>query len=204
MSENVSIFKWTDERARAALLVAEDELSDIQIAQKVDITDRTLYRWKEHPDFQARVKQHIADLEASIKRFAIAKKRNRVGRQNADWLRLQQIREERAGNPAMGGVPGDETGLMIRQFKVIGTGMNAQTIEEYVVDTGLVKAQSELEKQAAGEVGDDPPVRLRHGGDPDNPTPIRSESNVVIFIPATEEVDIDGDDDGESPDPASP
>jgi hypothetical protein len=151
--------------------------------------------WKQHPDFQSRVKQHIADLEASVLKYAIAKKRNRVARQNADWERLERIRELRADNPALGGVEGDETGLMIRQFKVIGTGHNAQTIEEYVVDTALVKARTDLEKQAAGEVGDEPPVKMRHaiGGDPDNPTPIEQRGTFTIQIDSRRGEDADSE-----------
>jgi hypothetical protein len=167
--QNLTEFRWNKARNDAALLLAEDELTDTAIAEKVGTTRQTLHTWKQHPDFKARIAEHIAELEASVLRYAIAKKRNRVGRQNADWERLERIRELRADNPALGGVEGDETGLMIRQFKVIGTGHNAQTIEEYVVDTALVKARSDLEKQAAGEVGDDPPVKVRHGGDPDAP-----------------------------------
>jgi hypothetical protein len=180
--QNGTEFKWSKARNDAALLVAEDDLTDIAIAEKIGIGRTTLFMWKQHPDFQARVKQHIADLEASVLKYAIAKKRNRVARQNADWERLERIRELRADNPALGGVEGDETGLMIRQFKVIGTGHNAQTIEEYVVDTALVKARTDLEKQAAGEVGDEPPLKVRHGGDPDNPTPIEQRGTFTILI----------------------
>lgn len=173
--QNGAEFRWTKPRADAALLLAEDELSDAAIAEKVGIGRTTLFTWKQHPDFQARIKEHIAELEASILRYAIAKKRNRVARQNADWERLERIREERANNPEMGGVSGDDTGLLIRQYKVIGTGHNAQTIEEIVVDTGLVKARSELEKHTAGELDQTPAMKVRHGGDPDNKEPIRHE-----------------------------
>lgn len=182
--DSLQKFTWNSRRAIAALRVAEDEMRDEDIAAEAGITRQGLTKWKQQPEFQARVKEHIADLEASVLRYAIAKKRNRVRRQNADWERLERIREQRADNPVLGGVPGDETGLMIRQYKVIGTGHNAQTIEEYVVDTALVKARSDLEKQAASEVGDDPPVRHRVAGDPDNPTPIATQSSVMLYIPA--------------------
>lgn len=191
--QNGTEFRWNKARNDAALLVAEDDLTDTAIAEKVGIGRTTLFMWKQQPEFQARVKQHIADLEAAVLKYAIAKKRNRVARQNADWERLERIREQRADNPALGGVAGDETGLMIRQFKVIGTGHNAQTIEEYVVDTALVKARSDLEKQAAGEVGDDPPVKHRVGGDPDNPTPIEQRGTFTILIDSRRDEDADSD-----------
>lgn len=170
-------FVWTKPRSDAALMLAEDEFSDARIAEKVGVTRRGLAKWKQHPDFTARIQEHVADLEASVKQFAIAKKRNRVARQNADWLRLQVVREERAASPDMAAVPGGSTGLLVKQYKVIGAGPSAQLVEEYVLDTGLVRSQGELEKQAAGEVGDDA-TRVQIGGIPGG-APIRAEMTHV-------------------------
>lgn len=178
--QNTPKFQWTRARVKAALLCAEDDLTEEQIATSVGVNRKTLYDWRMNADFQTRVKQHIAELEAAVLKFAIAKKRNRVARQNADWMRLQQIREERAEDPTMRHVPGGETGLVVRQLKMLGVGINAEVIEEFVFDAALVKAQSELEKQASGEVGDDPPIKLRHGGDPENPLVVKALIGVDV------------------------
>lgn len=69
----------TAQRMKAAILVAEDELTDEQIAREVGIKDRTtIWRWKDVPAFQAAVATHRQRLELSVSRFWIAKRRKRV------------------------------------------------------------------------------------------------------------------------------
>jgi hypothetical protein len=50
-------------------------------------------------------------------------------------------------------VPGAETGLLTRTYKQIGSGEGAEKVEEYQVETGLLKELREHEKQAAQELG---------------------------------------------------
>jgi hypothetical protein len=49
--------------------------------------------------------------------------------------------------------PGADTGLLMRTWKQIGSGDSAVIVEEYQVDTGLLKALLDHEKQAAQELG---------------------------------------------------
>lgn len=53
----------------------------------------------------------------------------------------------------MVGIPGGETGLLVRKYKNLGSGDNARTVEEYEVDTGLLAELRAHEKQAAEELG---------------------------------------------------
>lgn len=152
VEQNGTQFRWNDARNRAALLLAEDELTDIAIAEKVGIGRTTLFYWKQHPDFQARLKQNVADLEATALKFAIAKKRKRVAALDDRWRRLQRIMEERGASPEMADVPGGGTGLLVHQIKVVGTGQNAETVDEYVIDASLLRESREHEKQAAQEL----------------------------------------------------
>lgn len=50
-------------------------------------------------------------------------------------------------------VPGGKTGLLVREIKSIGAGPNSREVEEYKVDTGLLKELREHERQAAIELG---------------------------------------------------
>ncbi|HEU0165846.1 MAG TPA: hypothetical protein VFQ54_12445, partial [Thermomicrobiales bacterium] len=50
--------------------------------------------------------------------------------------------------PAGGG-----TGLILRQYKQVGSGRDAQLVEEYVVDTATVRQIQSLHEQAAKELG---------------------------------------------------
>jgi hypothetical protein len=50
-------------------------------------------------------------------------------------------------------VPGGRTGLLVRTIKSIGSGEKATTVEEFAVDTGLLREIRELELQVSKELG---------------------------------------------------
>jgi hypothetical protein len=69
------------------------------------------------------------------------------------WNKLHQVVQERGADPAMRGVPGGKSGLMVHNVKSIGSGDNAERVDLYEVDTGLLQQCLNLEKQAAQECG---------------------------------------------------
>jgi hypothetical protein len=146
-------FRWTGRKLDAVRLVAEDSLSDERIAAQVGIDRRQLTRWKSVPQFMAKVEGIVAALGERSLCFAVARRHRRVKAQNDRWQRLKQIIRARAADPEMVGVPGGSTGLVLRRLKMIGAGENSREIEEYEVDTGLLKALLDHEKQVAQEVG---------------------------------------------------
>lgn len=159
MIQNETGFTWTAQRERAALLVAEDELSDEKIAESCGVKRVTLYRWKQHPEFSERVAEHVTALEAEMLKYSIAKRRKRIAALDDRWQRMQQVIEARSldmsgvdrdGIPA---IPGGITGLLVHQEKAIGTGQNQTIIDEYAVDTGLLRELRAHEEQAAKELG---------------------------------------------------
>jgi hypothetical protein len=103
MSQNVPIleplacedeeqpWEWTEQRETAALLVAQDDLSDEKIAKKLKIDRRTLHRWKTVKEFRLRVDEHLDEIRKAILRFPVAKKIYRVERINRDWEELKKI-----------------------------------------------------------------------------------------------------------------
>ncbi len=100
-----------------------------------------------------RIAAAIAEYRVAIKAEGIANKQNRIDRLNADWLRLQQVIAERAADPTMADVPGGTTGLLVRTVKALGHGADARIVEEYAVDTGLLRELRAHEEQAAKELG---------------------------------------------------
>lgn len=86
-------------------------------------------------------------------RYPIAKLRNRMQRLNRRWEKGHEVIEARAADPAMQNVPGGPTGLLVRTYKQIGVGRDAETVEEYAVDTATLRELREMEKQAAQELG---------------------------------------------------
>ena len=67
---------------------------------------------------------------------------------------LRSIVKARAADPNNQSAPGANTGYMVRNVKQIGGGDTAQVVEEFVLDTGLLRELREIEKQAAIECGD--------------------------------------------------
>jgi len=175
-------FKWTARSSRAAQLVAEDTKSDVRIAEEIGIAARTLERWKLHPEFAARVREIVDALRAAVLSQGIADRVNRIKRLNADWERMQAVQVARAkehneileirieaarkfkeaqeaGIPTDGMIrpsdlpsiaAGGETGLLVRQPKLAA---NGTTVEEFAVDTALLREIRETERQAAKELG---------------------------------------------------
>jgi hypothetical protein len=144
---------WTEQKEQAALLVAQDMLSDELIAKDVDVCRRTLATWKTEPEFKARVAAILEEIKAAVVARGIADKQNRVDAYNDRWERMRKVIEGRAVEHA-GYAGGGATGLLVRQLKSIGKGEDAREVEEYAVDTALLKEMREHEKQAAIEVGD--------------------------------------------------
>lgn len=151
MQPNTTDFKWDRKRDKAALEVAQDDRSDAEIAAALKIDKTTLERWKRHPVFRVRVQQHIDDFREAIKAEGIANRQNRVDYAKDRHRRLQQIMDERAAAMA-GEHPGAGTGLLVHQVKVLGAGRNAITIDEYALDTSLLKEMREHEKQVAQDL----------------------------------------------------
>lgn len=140
-------------RADAARLLAEGQLTDRAVAAQVGVNRMTLQRWKKQPDFAAEVNERIDELQRDVFRRGIASRIRRINALNDRWERMHRIVEERASAPEMQDVPGGKSGLLVRRLKSLGAGENAQTVEEYEIDVGLLREMREHERQAAQELG---------------------------------------------------
>lgn len=151
MSENVRL-KWTKKLRRAAQLLASGKMPETQIAEELGVNPRTLYRWRQHPEFAAEVEQIVASTAAALQAKGIAEKQNRIDALNERWRLMQQVIAERA--ELLRDVPGGgSTGLLVRQVKAVRISEDGpEPIEEYRVDTALLKEMRETERQAAQEL----------------------------------------------------
>src|SRR3954454_1088220 len=89
-------FRWTEPRLQAALLCAEDELPDEVIADRCGVSRKTLHTWRQHPDFQAQMGDHIGQLQAGMFKLAVAKKHKRLEVLNTLHDSCLKIIEDRA------------------------------------------------------------------------------------------------------------
>jgi hypothetical protein len=144
---------WNEQKELAALLVAQGRLPDEHIAADVGVTRMTLFRWRGEPEFAARVDSILVEIKAATIARGIADRQNRINAYNDRWQRMQKVIEGRAVEHATY-AGGGATGLLVKQIKVIGKGEDAREVEEYSVDTPLLREMREHEKQAAIEVGE--------------------------------------------------
>jgi hypothetical protein len=131
---------------RAALLVAEDKLTDDQIAAEVGIARRNLTRWKTKPAFAARVNELRAAMRKRIERVAIADQAERVKALDHRWHRLGEGLDKVL----------DERGVDSVRRTRRGSGDTAVEVEEIRVDPGVASLAAEIrshEEHAAKELG---------------------------------------------------
>ena len=147
-------FVWNTKREEAALHVAHDRLTDEAIAKVAGISKRTLEKWKLLPEFRIRVYEHRERERRELEKRGLRERANRLQAKQRRWTKLEQIVEERGADPEMQTVPGGKTGFIVRQIKQLGAGPSAQIVEEYAVDTGLLRAFDKLEQDTAIEIGE--------------------------------------------------
>lgn len=140
-------------RERAALMVAQDEITDEEIASRCGVHRVTLEKWKRNTDFISRVEEHRWVMAEEIRREGVSILENRVRRLNRRWNALHRVIAERGADPEIQNVPGGKTGLLVKQIKGIGKGDDFQIVEQYAVDTGTLAELRAIEKQAAQELG---------------------------------------------------
>jgi phage terminase small subunit len=99
------------------------------------------------------IKSAIEAHRAKIEQTGIAHLQSRVDGYNERRNLLLQIVRERSQHEDYRDTPGGKTGLLVHTVKQIGGGLTAERVDEFAVDTGLLKELRELEKQAAQDLG---------------------------------------------------
>lgn len=150
MSADVSKKSRAHRQDEAAQLLAEDRLSDREIAAQVEITDRQLWRWKKLPEFAAKVEKIRTDAAAQLAAQGVRLKQNRINRLQARLDKMDALIEARGAKMAeTQEIEGGETGLLVRDYK----GKDADRAV-YSFDAALVREMRDHEKQAAIELGE--------------------------------------------------
>lgn len=144
--------KLKPNQERAAALIAQGR-SDVETAAIIGVEKHSIMRWRRSATFTDRIAAEAVAIVAAVKAEGIANRQNRIDAYNDRWRRMQTVIEERATDPQFSRVPGGKTGLITVTFRGVGRGEDFQLVEEYAVDTGLLKELREHEKQAAQDLG---------------------------------------------------
>jgi predicted DNA-binding protein (UPF0251 family) len=154
MTQNVAQPTLSAKQLEAAALVAVDELTNEEIAERVGVARRTLDRWKLLDHFDAAVQRAIERMDRDALRFAVARRDKRLQTINDLFNKGLSVIDARSqeyadDSDAIGGV----TGLIIKDRKGVGAGAAAEVIDVYGVDTALISELRGLMDDAAREVG---------------------------------------------------
>ena len=144
----------SEQKHLASLLVAQDKLTNKEIAEKVGIAPRTLDNWKCEPEFKEAVQAHLNAWMERIQNKGIADKRRRVFQLNERWRKAQAIVEACAKDPELRKLPGGKTGFVRKRVRAIPVGQGEYSeIEEFFFDAKLFMSLLRIEEQAARELG---------------------------------------------------
>lgn len=146
-------YQHTEEREQAAQLLAEDRLTDQQIAEKLSIGRATLSEWKRVPEFAQRVNEVVAIHANRALNFGLARKERRLRVLNELHDGILQVIDERGADQELAAIPGGKTGLVVKNLKGIGKGEDFQIVETYEIDTGAIKELRAIQEQVVKELG---------------------------------------------------
>jgi DNA-binding CsgD family transcriptional regulator len=141
----------TVNQLRAAQLVAEDRLTNTEIAKKCKVARRTVDNWKKLAAFRAEVQRIQRAAEQQVVECAVSDKKRRVAQLNADWLALDRIQKEQAAflraveKKHKIVIAGASTGLVTERVTTAGT--------EYRLNTALLRARLAIQEEVARELG---------------------------------------------------
>lgn len=136
-------------KEEAARLLAEDDLTDEEIARRAGITRRQLTTWKQDPSFRQAVNEHVALIRDQILSRGYARVEKRVQLLDTNLRRLEAIVEAQRENPDVRGHPGADTGLIF--YKEIPT--RTGKAEEFFVHTALLAEERALLSDIAKHTG---------------------------------------------------
>ena len=65
-------------QVQAAILIAEDDLSDSEIAQRCGITRRTLMRWKKESSIQQKIEEQLRRSKSESEQQIVVERQMRI------------------------------------------------------------------------------------------------------------------------------
>lgn len=99
-------------KEEAAQLIARGRLTYLQIAERVHVGERTLYRWLKNDGFQRRVVEILSEYAARATKTGLALKANRVAELTEQYNLLAQLIASRAADTRFHFIPNYNTGLV--------------------------------------------------------------------------------------------
>jgi hypothetical protein len=118
----------------------------MMIARRFGVSDISVQLFKRR--YAMEISQALFALETRIQDLAIADKAKRIAAKDQRWQLLEYVRKEKAA-----GRSGLDSGLVNKTYRIIGSGEDAQMVEEYRIDDALLRGMEAAEHSAAEELG---------------------------------------------------
>lgn len=125
----------------------------VEVGYNANGAQQSSSRLMARPDIERRIREIQSEIGAKLTKAAIRDLDQRISQYQTRWEKMLQVVAERAAAPEFQDVAGGRTGLLVRTVKSIGSGEKATTVEEFAVDTGLLRELRELELQVSKELG---------------------------------------------------
>ena len=138
---------------KAAALLAEDRISNLEIAKQCGISFAALKKWREDPIFQERVVTNVQTFADRFLKKGLARQENRLAALDNLYERLIGVIDQRARDPKLRAYPGGDTGLVTRTLRGIGSGEDYQVFTELKTDTDIVREIRGILRDYAEELG---------------------------------------------------
>jgi hypothetical protein len=168
----------TKPQLEAAQRLFEGELSDKAIADLAGVDVRTLRRWQELRDFVDEMNVLRDEFAIHTRRRILASREKRLAEKMDRHQALTTLIKRRA-ETADPGVPGAETGLLIK--KTVKSG-DYESVE-YRVDYALLRELDRLEADIAKELGQHPPAEeIKEEPEEDLSCLTRDELEIMFFL----------------------
>lgn len=150
-------FEWDKQKVQAAYLLGTSTMTQKDIGDYIGISPSTISTWKKIPEFKERVDELEQEELEEVMRLPFARKSGRIRKYDELLQGMSKVIEARKedfrGTPEALTTGGD-TGLVVRKKRALGSGGPfMEIIEEYEVDTGLIKAIESMSTQIAKETG---------------------------------------------------
>lgn len=96
----ITPWTWNARRELAAQLIADNQLSNDQIAARIGVTPKTITLWKrEAPEFAARIAEHVTTFRKNITAFGLVLKQNRIALLKARAATIRGMMLARGSSP---------------------------------------------------------------------------------------------------------
>lgn len=149
-------------------LLAEGRCTEAEIADALEVSPRTVRRWKTEPALIDQVYEAIRQTRNELQKKGVRERNNRLSAIDAVVEKIQAVIAARAAlfqADPLALAQGAGTGIVVKRMRTVGSGDSAEIIEEYEVDVAPLRELREQLKQAAIEVGEWAEKRLFGGVD---------------------------------------